>query len=105
MPRLSFADFSNGGLQRHDGKAGDQLEVPNFDVPCSDWQMPLHENAAALIRANLEQLVAGQRPKRVEVGELEDARFAVKLGPEGTFPNLTHTQTAAPRGSSRSRRG
>jgi hypothetical protein len=37
--------------------------------------MPLHENAAALIRANLEQLVAGQRPKRVEVGELEDARF------------------------------
>jgi hypothetical protein len=38
--------------------------------------MPLHENAAVLIRANLEQLTAGQRPKRVEVGELEDARFA-----------------------------
>jgi hypothetical protein len=37
--------------------------------------MPLYENAAALIRANLEQLVAGQRPTRVEVGELEDARF------------------------------
>ncbi len=38
--------------------------------------MPLYENAAELIRANLEQLVAGRRPKRVDIGELEDDRFA-----------------------------
>lgn len=77
MPRVCFRSLSSRwGLQRHDGKAGDQLEVPHVDVLCSDWQMPLHENAAVLIRANLEQLTAGQRPKRVEVGELEDARFA-----------------------------
>jgi hypothetical protein len=38
--------------------------------------MPLRENAAALIRTNLEQLLAGERPKRVEIGELDDERFA-----------------------------
>jgi len=32
--------------------------------------MPLYENAAALIRVNLEQLAASKRPEIIEIGEL-----------------------------------
>jgi hypothetical protein len=40
------------------------------------YSMPLYDNAAELIRANLEQLIAGARPKRVEIGELDLNLFA-----------------------------
>lgn len=37
--------------------------------------MPLYPDAPQLIRLNLEQLIAGTRPKRVDVGSIEENRL------------------------------